>query len=241
MAGERGGFRTDALHQAAVAADGVDVVVEHLVARLVVPAGQPLARDRHADAGGNPLTQRTGRRLHTRDPVILRMPRRLAVELAEMADVIERDRWLAQTLVLSVHRTGARQVQDRPQQHRGVAVRQDEAVAIGPDRVLGIEAHDPVPQRVDQRGQRHRRAGVARLRLLDGVDGEGSDRIDRQLIEILLGHAVSASVTVPLSGSIRIWRNPLFPTTRRASRCVRRTGSAWRTAPCPRSPPRRAS
>ena len=199
MAGQRGGFRADALHQAAVAANGVDVVVEDLVVRPVVPAGQPLARDRHADAGGNPLTQRTGRRLDSRDPVIFRMPRRLAVELAEMADVVERDRRLAQPLVLRIHRAGARQMQDGPQQHRGMAVRQDEAVAIGPDRVLRIEAHDPVPERVDQRGQRHRRAGMARLRLLDGIDGKGADRIDRQLIELLLGHAVSTSVAVPPS------------------------------------------
>ena len=31
-----------------------------------------------------------------------------------------------------------------------MAVREHEAIAIGPDRILRIEAHDPIPQRVDQ-------------------------------------------------------------------------------------------
>ena len=109
MAGERGRLRADALHQAAVAADRVDVVVEEVEARPVVAAGQPLPRDRHADAGGDALPQRTGRRLDARHPVILRMARRLAVELAEVADVVERDRRLAEALVLRVHGLGARQ------------------------------------------------------------------------------------------------------------------------------------
>jgi hypothetical protein len=66
-----------------------------------------------------------------------------------------------------------------------VAVGQHEAVAIGPDRVLRIEAQDLVPDRVDQRRQRHRRAGMTGLRLLDGLDRERADRIDRELIELL--------------------------------------------------------
>ena len=93
--------------------------------------------------------------------MIFRMPRRFAAELAEMANVVERDRRLAEPLVLRVHRARAGQIQHRPQQHRGVAVRQDEAIAIRPDRVLRIEAHDLVPDHVDQRRERHRRAGMA--------------------------------------------------------------------------------
>jgi hypothetical protein len=190
MAGQRGRLRTDAFHQAAVAANRIDVIVEHLDAGPVVAAGQPLARDRHADAGGDPLPQRTGRRLDPRHPVIFRVSRRLALELAEVADVVERDRRLAQAFILGVDRLGAGEMQDRPQQHRGMAVRQNEAVAIRPDRILRIETHDPVPQRIDQRRQGHRRTGMARLRLLDGVDGQRANRVDRQLIELFLGHAM---------------------------------------------------
>src|SRR5262249_49463558 len=112
----------DALHKAAITAYGIDVVVEDVEPRPVVAAGQPLARDRHADARSNTLTQRTGCRLDPRDPVILRVPRRLAVELAETADVVERDSRLAEALILRVHGPRARQIEDRPQKHRGVAV-----------------------------------------------------------------------------------------------------------------------
>ena len=195
MAGERRRLRAHALHQAAVAADRVDVVVEQLEARLVVAAGQPLARDRHADAGGDALPQRTGRGLDAGYPVIFRMARRLAVELAEMADVVERDRRLAQALVVGIHGLGARQEEHGPQQHRGMAVGQHEAVAAGPDRVLRVEVQDPVPQRVDQRRQRHRRAGMARLRLLDRIDGQRADGVDGELVELFLGHAVPLVLT----------------------------------------------
>src|SRR5215470_3708410 len=119
--------------------------------------------------------------------MIFRMSRGFAAELAEMTNVVERDRGLTETLVLRVHGARARQIQYRPQQHRGVAVRQDEAITIWPDRVLRIEAHDLVPDRVDQRCERHGRAGMARLRLLDCIDRERSDRIDGQLIELLSG------------------------------------------------------
>ena len=45
----------------------------------------------------------------------------------------------------------------------GVTVREHESIAVGPDRVLRIEAHGAVPDRVDQRRERHRRAGVSGL------------------------------------------------------------------------------
>ena len=121
--------------------------------------------------------------------MVFGMPGGLAVELAEVADILEGDRWLAQALIFGIHRLGSGQIQHGPEQHRGMAVGQHKAVAAGPDGVLGVEAHDPVPDRVDQRRQRHRRAGMARLRLLDRIDGQRADRVDRQLVEFFLGHA----------------------------------------------------
>src|SRR5262249_37564058 len=114
MAGERSRLSAHAFHQAAVTAHGVDVVVEQLKARLVVAAGQPPARDRHTNAGGDPLAQRSRGGLDTRYQVILWMARRLAVELAEMPNVVERDRRLAQVLVLGIHGLGLRQIEYRP-------------------------------------------------------------------------------------------------------------------------------
>ena len=69
-----------------------------------------------------------------------------------------------------------------------MTVGEHEPIAVGPDRVLRIEAHDAVPDRVDQRRQRHRRAGVPGLGLLDRIDRQGADGVDRQLIQLLVGH-----------------------------------------------------
>ena len=179
VAGQRRRFRRDALHQAAVAAHGVDVVVEDLEARPVVAVGEPLLRDGHAHAGRHALPERAGGGLHARDPVVFRMPGRLAVELAEVADVVERHRGLPQPLVVGIHRLRPGQMQHRPEQHRGVAVGEHEPIAIGPDRILRIEAHHAVPDRVDERRQRHRRAGMPGLGLLDRVDRERADGVDR--------------------------------------------------------------
>src|SRR5262249_61731919 len=91
MAGQRSGFGADALHQAAITADGVNVVIEEIEARAIIAVGQPLASDRHADAGGNALAQRAGGGLDPRHPVILRMPWCLAVELADVGKTPARD------------------------------------------------------------------------------------------------------------------------------------------------------
>src|SRR4029077_20729337 len=91
MAGQRGRLRADPFHHAAVAADSIDVIVKYIEANAVVTISQPSACDRHADTGGNSLTQRTGCRLDAGDPMIFRVSRRLAVELAEVADVVDGD------------------------------------------------------------------------------------------------------------------------------------------------------
>ncbi len=158
------------------------MVVEDVEARLVVAAGEPLLGDGHADAGGDALPERAGGGLDAGDPMVLGMSRRLAVELAETADVVQRNRGLAQALVIGVHRLGPGEVKHGPEQHRGVPVRQHEPVAVGPDRVLRIKLHDAVPDRIDQRRERHRRAGMPGLGLLHRVDRERANRVDRQLI-----------------------------------------------------------
>src|SRR4029077_8815291 len=111
MAGKRSRLRADAFHHVAVAANRIDVVVEQVEAGLVVTAAKPFPRNRHAHAGGDALTEWTCRRFNARDQMIFGMPRRFAPELAEMANVIERDRRLAQSLVLRVYRARARQIQ----------------------------------------------------------------------------------------------------------------------------------
>jgi hypothetical protein len=100
-------------------------------------------------------------------------------ELAEVADVIERNRGMAQRLVVGIHRLRPREMEHGPEQHRGVTVGEHEPIAVRPDRVLRIKAHDAVPDRVDQWRKRHGRAWVSGLRLLHRIYRESANRIDR--------------------------------------------------------------
>src|SRR5258708_40051601 len=102
MAGKRGRLASHPLHHIAVTAKRVNVKVEHREARLVEVRRQPTRRDRHADAIGAALAQRPRRSLDARGETILRMARTFAAELAEILDVVERDRGFAKTLVLCV-------------------------------------------------------------------------------------------------------------------------------------------
>src|SRR6516162_620557 len=123
VARKRSGLGRYAFHHATVATHCIDFVVKNVESRLVIASSQPLLRDCHAYTCGHPLSQRTRRRLDARDPVIFGMSRSFAGELPEATDVIERYRWLPEPLVIGVHGLYTREVQDRPQQHRGMSVR----------------------------------------------------------------------------------------------------------------------
>src|SRR5262247_633528 len=100
MTGQRCRFRRNTLHQAAIPANGVDIVVKDLEARLVEAISEPLLRDRHPHAGGDALSQWTGRGLDPRHPMVFRVSWRLTVELAKSADVVERYRGLSQLFIV---------------------------------------------------------------------------------------------------------------------------------------------
>ena len=114
MSGKGCGFRGYALHQATIAADGVDVVIEDIEIRPVVAIGEPLLRDRHADTGCNSLAKRASRGLNTRNPVVLRVPGSFAVELPETANVVERNRWVTEGFIFSVDRLNSGEMERRP-------------------------------------------------------------------------------------------------------------------------------
>ena len=92
MAGERRRLAGDAFHQVAVAALRPDVEVEQLEAGLVVAGREPAAGDRHADAVAAALAERAGRRLDAGRVAVLGMAGRAAAPLAEVLDVVERQR-----------------------------------------------------------------------------------------------------------------------------------------------------
>ena len=171
--GERRGLGGDALHQVAVGADREDVVVADLLAELLA---QELLRHRHADGVAEALAERAGGRLDARRLEVLRMARRVRAELAELLDLVER------------HAVVAREVQARVEQHRRVAGREHEAVAVGPVRILRVVLHHARVEHVRGGGERQRRARVAGLRGLDRIDRQRADGVDAQLGDVLVRH-----------------------------------------------------
>src|SRR5262249_19372873 len=158
-----------------------------LETRPIVATGEPLLRDRHADTRGNTLAQWSSRGLYARYPMVLRVTWRFAVELSESLDVIERHRGLTEPFVVGVHGTCAAEMERRPEQHRSMTVRKNEAIPVGPDRVLRIKAQDFIPDRIDQWRQCHRRARVSGFGLLHGVNRKSANRINAKLIEFRIG------------------------------------------------------
>ena len=170
MARERGRLGRDPLLEVAVGDDRERVVIDDLVAGTVEPGGEHVLRQRHPDSHRDSLAERAGGRLDPERQVALRVAGRRIADLAEVLDVLQRQRVPGQE-------------QARVQEHRGVPGRQDESVAVPPERVGGVVAHHPREQRVGDRGQAHRRARVSGVRLLDGVDRERADRVHAQLVE----------------------------------------------------------
>ena len=90
--------------------------------------------DRHADRHRHALAQRPGGHFDPGSSKFSGCPARRAAELAEVLDVVDR-----RPLV-------AGQVEQGVDQHRAVAGRQDEAVAVGPVRIGRVELQMPGEQ-----------------------------------------------------------------------------------------------
>ena len=61
--------------------------------------------------------------------------------------------------------------------------RQHEPVPVGPFRVRGIVNQKTLPQAVGRWSHSHRRAWVARLSFLDGINGQRAQRSDAKLVK----------------------------------------------------------
>ena len=174
-AGQRAGFVRNAFHQAAVAEEHVGVVIDDVEAVAVELGGEHLLGQRHAHRVGQALAERSGGRFHAGRVTVFGVPRCLAVQLAELLDVVDRQ-------------VVAGQVQQRVKQHRPVAVRQHEPVAVGPLGILRVVAKVMIPQHFGDFRHAHRRAGVAGIGLLHGVHGErtngAGEVVEHGLLEI---------------------------------------------------------
>ena len=188
VAGERAGFRRDALHQVAVAGNHVGVMVDDLVARAVVAAGQMRFGDGETDRVRDALTERTRRRLDAGRVVVLGMPRGAAAPLPEGPQVVEGE------VVAGEEEQGV-------EEHRSVTRGEHEAVTVGPSRPGGGVLQVACPEDVRHRCSAHGKAGMPGVRLLHRVSGQKPDGVDRQLIQIRLPHRL-------LSGRPRRPANP---------------------------------
>jgi hypothetical protein len=169
--GQAGRLRGDPLLHVAVGRDDVGPMIDDRVVQAVELLAQAALRDGHPDGIRKALAERAGGGLDARGEAVFRVARRDAAPLAEGLQIIERD-------------GVAGQVQERVEQHAGVARAQDEPVAIRPVRVGRGVAQEACPEDVRHRRGTHGGARVSRVRLLDRVDGEGSDRVDRELVEV---------------------------------------------------------
>ena len=137
----------------------------------------------------------------------------------------------------------AGEVQHRVEQHRRVA-RARARSGRGPASAAfcGVVPHDARVEDVRERRERHRRAGVARVRLLDRVHRQGADRVDAELVERLLVRRCRRHLSPPRVGlgqypARRVRAHvPSGPAGRRRSRPASGPPLASETSPA-RSPP----
>ena len=183
LARDRGRLVRDALHQVAVGADRVDAVVDDLVVGPVVALGEEALGDREADAVGEALAERAGRRLDPGGVVHLGMAGRERAPLAELLQLLERQ-------------VVAREVERGVLEDARVAGGEDEAVAVGPVRIRGVVVHHLRVEQVGDRRERHRRAGMAGVRLLHGVHRQSADGVDRALFDVTVRHGAPRRAAV---------------------------------------------
>ena len=93
---------------------------------------------------------------------------------------------LAELLELRHRQVVAGEMERAIEQHGGVAVGEDEAVAVDPLGVGGIVLHELVIEEIGDGGAGERCAGVAGVGLLNSVDGEEAEGVDGELVELML-------------------------------------------------------
>jgi hypothetical protein len=116
------------------------------------------------------------------------VPRTAATKLPELLDLIEGDRQFAAIqMPVVVDLLDARQMEQRVDEHRSVTTAQDEPIAVGPKRVVGIVAKIGGPELIGNRCQGHRCPWVPAIGRLHPIHAQGADRIDGQLIDGAMG------------------------------------------------------
>ena len=197
---ESDGLVAHALHQAAVAGDHVGAVIDQILA----PAGaQHLLRHGEAHGGGEALPERAGGGLDPGRVVDLRMTRGVGAPLAEVADLLHR------------HLRVAREIEQRVKQHGAMAGRQDEAVAVGPSRLRGVELE---VARVKDRGDVGHAHGHPRMARIGGGHGVERQRADGGRSHPVVRVLAAEGLDVHGRGSSSAMARATIPAGRRPSR-----------------------
>ena len=167
MAGQRNRFLADAFHEIAVGGEHIGGVIDDVAAE---DRREMTLRNCHADGVGQALAERAGGGFDAGGVAMLGMTGRKRAELAEALDLLDR------------HLRVAEQIKQRVEQHRAVAGREHETVAVGPGRIGRIEFEEAGEQHGRDIGRAHRQAGMARFRLLDRVHRESANRVRHAVV-----------------------------------------------------------
>jgi hypothetical protein len=174
VTGDRGRLAADPFLEVAVAADGVDVVVERALplGRVgVEQAALAAGGHRHADRVGDTLAERTGGGLDAGGVPELGVARSLAAPGAQRLEVVDLE-------------PEAGEVELGVQGDAGVAAGQHEPVPPGPVRVGRIVSHHLLEQHVGDRREAHRRTGVAVADLLHRVHRQHAGGVHRTPVDV---------------------------------------------------------
>ena len=127
------------------------------------------------DGGSETLAERAGGHFDARGQAVLRMARGAGVgAAAEVLEVVQRQ-------------AVAREEQLHVLRERSMATGEDEAITSGPLGIVRIVLDVVLIQRVGNRSQGHRGAGVAVSSTLDGVGGEDLRHLDGALVQFRPG------------------------------------------------------
>ena len=169
VTGQRRSFARHTFHVATVAHDGVRVVVNQSGIRLVESRRQVLFAQRQTNGVAKTHTERTSGDFDTVRNKVFRVTRGHGVPLSEVLQVVVRDGRVAS------------QVHQRVLQHATVTGRQDKSVSVRPREVFRVVVHRFSVQDVRHRRAAHGQTRVTGVGLVDGIDGQESDRVDRVL------------------------------------------------------------
>ena len=145
-----------AFHHLTIGDKGVDLMLEDGETGFIEARGKVFLRYRHAHAVGEALSQRPGGRLDAEVRLIFGMSRRLATPLPELLQVFHAER-------------KAGEIEQSIEQHRAVPGGENEAVAVGPRGVRGIDPQIARPEHVGDIRHTHRHPRMTGIGFLHGV------------------------------------------------------------------------